>query len=215
MFSPLLGKPQDDWPAAAIQTGAALFREPNAALPDALREFLGSDDAPLAVFTLSSAASNAAGNFYRESLRAAGALGLRALLIMGGLSAGQALPQPLPRWAMRIDYAPFEDVFPHAAAIVHSGGVATCSKALAAGRPQIIVPHAHDQLDNALRLKQAGVAQIVPARRASAVGLRRALAKALGDATMRERAAKLALDPGCEDGASLACDTLESLFQDA
>jgi UDP:flavonoid glycosyltransferase YjiC (YdhE family) len=215
MFSPLLGKPRADWPAAAVQTGPALFRDARAALTQPLRAFLARDDAPLAVFSLSSAASNAAGDFYRHGLKAAQALGLRALLIMGGLARTAALPEPLPSSALRIAYAPFELVFPHADVIVHSGGVATCAKALAAGKPQIVVPHAHDQLDNALRLAQAGVAQALPARRASPLALRRALRRALSESGMRARAASLAQDVAREDGVGRACDALEELLRDA
>ncbi|MBK4735452.1 glycosyltransferase [Noviherbaspirillum pedocola] len=215
MFSPLIGPRRADWPAAAVQTGAALFRDARAELTPELRAFLARDDAPLAVFTLSSAASNAAGSFYRESLDAARALGLRALLIMGGLASKAALPEPLPASAMRIAYAPFELVFPHADVIVHSGGVATCAKALEAGRPQIVVPHAHDQLDNALRLSQAGVARLLRPRRARGGALRRALRESLADAGLRERAAKLALQAQTEDGVSRACDALEEMFADA
>jgi UDP:flavonoid glycosyltransferase YjiC (YdhE family) len=215
MFPPLLGAPRPDWPAQAVQTGAALYRDPGAELPPALRDFLARRDAPLAVFTLSSAASNAAGDFYRDSLKAAQALGLRALLIMGGLADRTALPVPLPDTVMRVAYAPFEAVFPHADVIVHSGGVATCAKALAAGKPQIVVPHAHDQLDNALRLAQAGAAQALPARRAKAPALRRALQRALGDADMRMRAAELARHAGDEEGAERACDVLEEMLADA
>jgi UDP:flavonoid glycosyltransferase YjiC (YdhE family) len=134
---------------------------------------------------------------------------------MGGLASGAVLPEPLPASVLRIAYAPFELVFPHADVIVHSGGVATCAKALEAGRPQIVVPHAHDQLDNALRLSQAGVARLLPARRAKGAALRRALRDTLADAALRERAAKLALQARNEDGVACACDALEEMFADA
>ena len=95
MFSPMLGGPQPDWPPSVMQTGTAQLPDRTAPLPDALAQFLERDDRPLAIFTLSSAASNDAGDFYRNGLEAAGALGLRALLITSGLAASSRLPEPL------------------------------------------------------------------------------------------------------------------------
>ncbi|MEC4719729.1 glycosyltransferase [Noviherbaspirillum sp. CPCC 100848] len=208
MFSPLLGSPQPDWPQPAVQTGTALYRQEQPASPE-LQRFLRQSSLPLVVFTLSSAASNDAGDFYRDSLRAAETLGVRALLVMGGLAAGATLPQPLPPWALRVDYAAFEQVFPHAAAIVHSGGVATSFKALQAGKPQIVVPHAHDQLDNGLRLSRLGVAAVLPGRRTGARRLRNALQAVLADRRMQESAAAAALQTRGEDGVARACDEIE------
>lgn len=46
-------------------------------------------------------------------------------------------------------YAPFAQLLPHCAALVHHGGIGSCAQALAAGIPQIIQPCAHDQFENA------------------------------------------------------------------
>jgi rhamnosyltransferase subunit B len=209
MFSPLLGARQPDWPAATVQTGTALYLDDAPALSDGLRRFLARNDAPLAVFTLGSAASNDAGDFYADGLAAASALGMRALLVTGGLAAASSLPEPLPEGALRIAYAPFEAVFPHAAVIVHSGGVATSFKALRAGRPQIIVPHAHDQMDNALRLRALGAALVLPRQRAGRHALRAALARAVGDERMRQAAGALAGPSRAEDGVEAGCRAIE------
>jgi UDP:flavonoid glycosyltransferase YjiC (YdhE family) len=42
--------------------------------------------------------------------------------------------------------------------VVHHGGVGTAAQGLAAGVPQLIMPMAHDQPDQAQRLKRLGVA---------------------------------------------------------
>lgn len=212
MFSPLLGRAQPDWPASAVQTGTASYQPGSTDLAPDLEKFLLRDSAPLAIFTLSSAASNDPGRFYQESLKAASALGIRVLLVMGGLSASLPLPDPLPAWAFRVDYAPFERIFPHASVIAHSGGVGTSFKALQSGRPQIIVPHAHDQLDNARRLVRLGVAAAIEKRRPSAGALRSALRAVLANAPMRERAAALAEQARQEDGTRSACDVIEKML---
>lgn len=214
MFSPLLGNARPDWPVSVIQTGTTLYAPGSAALPDDLAHFLAYQSRPLAIFTLSSAASNDAGDFYNESLAAAGALGLRALLITGGLAASHA-PASLPAWARRIDYAAFEDVFPHASVIVHSGGVATSFKALCAGKPQVIVPHAHDQLDNAMRLCRLGSARMIGSRKATRTALRRAMRAALNDAGMHKIATALGRSARQEDGVGMAADAIERELQHA
>ena len=215
MFSPLLGTPQPDWPASAVQTGTALYRPQDAALSPALQAFLQPGSAPLAVFTLSSAASNDAGSFYLESLHAATSLGVRALLVMGGTAATSRLPEPLPDSVLRVDYAAFEAVFPHADVIVHSGGVATSFKALQAGKPQIIVPHAHDQRDNAMRLARQGVALIVERHGAGRRALRNVLRTALADKAMQTKAAALASRARQEDGVRQACEVIEGALDHA
>ena len=54
---------------------------------------------------------------------------------------------------------PFSSVFPLCAAVVHHGGIGTCAQALAAGVPQLTMPLAFDQPDNATRLSRLGVAR--------------------------------------------------------
>lgn len=210
MFSPMLGTPQSDWPSSVVQTGTAQLPQESAPLPDALARFLERDDMPLAIFTLSSAASNDAGDFYRNSLAAAASLGIRALLMTSGLSAASRLPEPLPDWACRVDYAAFEQVFPHAAVVVHAGGIGTAFKALQAGAPQIILPHAHDQLDNALRLDRLGVAHVLHSKRVGA--LRRALQEVLADRRMQTAAAAAALRAREENGVARACDVIDGML---
>ena len=72
--------------------------------------------------------------------------------------------------------------FPRAAAIVHQGGAGTLAQALRAGRPMLVVPHAHDQPDNAFRVVRLGVARIVMAGGVS----RRRVAHELESAARRQ-----------------------------
>ncbi|MEE2780612.1 MAG: nucleotide disphospho-sugar-binding domain-containing protein, partial [Planctomycetota bacterium] len=52
---------------------------------------------------------------------------------------------------------PLSQLLPHAAALVHHGGIGTTSQALATGIPQLIMPMAFDQPDNADRVQRLGV----------------------------------------------------------
>lgn len=61
-------------------------------------------------------------------------------------------PTRLPPRVVTAKYLPFSQLLPHAAAIIHHGGVGTTSQALRAGVPQVVVPMAFDQFDNAERV---------------------------------------------------------------
>jgi UDP:flavonoid glycosyltransferase YjiC (YdhE family) len=81
---------------------------------------------------------------------------------------------PLPTTIRHFDRLPFSKVFPRCAAVIHHGGIGTCAQGFAAGVPQLVMPMAHDQPDNAQRLERLGVgASLVPKHfRAEAVASR-------------------------------------------
>ena len=88
------------------------------------------------------------------------------------------------------DYVPFSQVLPRAAALVHHGGIGTCAQGLAAGVPQMVMPLAHDQPDNADRLRRLGVSRTVMPKRFHGP----ALAATLDDLLRCERTAKACRD---------------------
>lgn len=209
MFSPLLARPQRDWPAATRQTGFAFYDAPD---PDhlpasELEAFLQAGPAPV-VFTLGSAAVHAARRFYGDSLKAAGMVGRRALLLTG--PDRQGLPDPLPPWALAVPYAPHAAVFPRACAVVHQGGAGTTGQAMRAGRPMLVVPFAHDQPDNAARMQRAGAAKVLPIGRYAADRAAGLLRTVLTDRRMAAQADLLGRQVRAEDGVGAACDALES-----
>jgi rhamnosyltransferase subunit B len=53
-------------------------------------------------------------------------------------------------------YLPLSRLLPRAKALVHPGGTGGVSQALAAGTPQLIVPTAYDQIDNARQVERLG-----------------------------------------------------------
>src|SRR5213075_3040591 len=57
------------------------------------------------------------------------------------------------------NYAPFKKLFPRCRAVVHHGGVGTTAQALAAGIPQLMLPMAWDQPDNAMRVRRMGAGE--------------------------------------------------------
>ena len=210
MFSPLVGARQADWPANARVTGFA-FYDRHEPMPASLAAFLAAGDPPI-VFTLGSAAVFDPGEFYRESAMAARMLGKRAVLLVG----------PEPPTPMASDdqvavapYAPFSELFPRAAAIVHQAGIGTTAQALRAGRPMLIVPFSHDQPDNGARMVRLGVAKVIGRRQYSAATAADALRGLLDDPSYSARAAAAATQIQRENGAATAADMIETVLRGA
>jgi UDP:flavonoid glycosyltransferase YjiC (YdhE family) len=214
MFSRMLGASQPDWPPAAQITGFPFNDgvEANRQPVPGLDTFLAAGTPPL-VFTLGSAVVNAARGFYVESFEAARTLGQRALLIVGDDPRnGNGFPDPLPEWAMAVDYVPHADVFPQAAAIVHQGGIGTLGQALRAGKPQLVVPFGFDQPDNAARAVRLGVAGVLPPEHYTGDKAAAVLQRLLGDSPMHRRAAEVAAAIRAENGVAVACDAIERVI---
>ncbi|MDB6120085.1 MAG: glycosyl transferase family 28 [Verrucomicrobiaceae bacterium] len=144
---------QPDWPQPLYQHTFPmedLARE--ATLSPELERFLEADDKPL-VFTPGTANQNGR-EFFAAALDACQRLGRRAIF---ATRHQPDLPPALPPTIIGVEYVPFSLLLPRAAALVYHGGIGTCSQALAAGIPHLIMAMAHDQPDNANRLRRLGV----------------------------------------------------------
>jgi len=80
-------------------------------------------------------------------------------------------------------YAPFQELFPRCAAVVHHGGIGTTAKALASAAPQLVLPLAFDQPDNASRVRRLGVGASLGPRHRNGERLAQALAKLIAPET--------------------------------
>jgi len=211
LFSPVLAAPQPDWPANTRVCGFPLYDgapiEPKAHAE--LEAFLAAGAPPI-VFGLGSSAVMIAGDFWHSAIAATRRLGQRAVLLTGKPPEDLG---PLPRDVKAFQYLPYSAVFPRAAAIVHQGGIGTLAQALAAGRPQLIVPVAFDQPDNARRTAALGVARSLPFRKATADAMARELSALLAAPDCASRAAAVGVTVAGEDGARLAADALEGICQ--
>src|SRR5262249_43209266 len=96
----------------------------------------------------------------------------------------------LPPSVRHLTYAPLGKLLPGAAALVHHGGIGTSAAALAAGVPQLLIPFAHDQPDNAARLCRLGVAETL--RRPRARDMAGALERLLGSQEVARSCRQLA-----------------------
>jgi UDP:flavonoid glycosyltransferase YjiC (YdhE family) len=154
LFSRLVADPQPDWPEQAVVTGFPFYDSREATLQSQLDAFISAGDPPI-VFTLGSSAVGAAGAFYSDSLQAVERLNARAVLLTG--PHPQGLPDRLSENVLAWPYAPHELLFAKASVIIHQGGIGTTAQALRSGHPMLVVPFAHDQFDNAERVRRLGV----------------------------------------------------------
>ena len=145
-----------------------------------------------------------------RSVTAAKRLGRRAVLIVGKNACHR--PASLPDGVIACDYAPFSELFPRAAVIVHAGGVGTTGQAMRSGRPMLIVPYAHDQFDNAARVARVGIARTIPRPRYTLTRVAAELRQLLDNPMYAERTSGIAERLRQEDGVRAACDALEKLL---
>jgi UDP:flavonoid glycosyltransferase YjiC (YdhE family) len=206
LFSRVLAQPQPDWPANAVVTGFPFFNRA-IPMPLALADFLDRGDPPI-VFTLGSAASGAPGAFYEESVRAAASLGRRAVFLVSKYAPVLSQSQ-LPAGMIVAELAPHDALFPYAAATVHHGGIGTTGQALRSGRPMLVVPHAHDQPDNAARASRLSAARILDADKYTAARAAVHLRALLEQPAYHARAEEVGRTVRAEEGAKTACDAIE------
>ena len=208
LFSPMLAQPQTDWPPQTLQPGFVFYDQlasDRAATPE-LSAYLASGDPPI-VFTQGSTAVHAPGNFYTVSAQVAAQLHRRAILI--GTTETFGLP---PAQCLALPYAPYSEVFPHAAVNVHQGGSGTTGQALRAGRPQLIVPFGWDQPDNAARVQRLGAGLHLPRKEYSVSTAAAALNRLIQDQAISSCAAQVGITIQGEDGLNATCDAIEALL---
>jgi rhamnosyltransferase subunit B len=209
LFSPQIALPQPDWPSNTVQPGYVFYDQDEAqsGLSPELQAFLQAGEAPI-VFTLGSSAVHDPRGFFDESAKGARMLNRRAVLLIGENPS----PAGLGRDSIALPYAPFSELFPRAAVVVHQGGSGTTAQALRAGRPALVMPCGFDQPDNAARVKRIGAGLTISRESYSAQSAVRQLGRLLSETTYANNAARIAHSLRNEDGLSGACDAIERLL---
>jgi rhamnosyltransferase subunit B len=160
LFPEWFAAPQPDWPRGTRLTGFPLFDNvQDACLPASVQDFLEKGSPPL-VFTPGSAMKHGH-RFFDEAAKACHLSGHRGIFLT---RYPEQLSPVLPKNVKHFPYVPLSQLLPHTAALIHHGGIGTCSQALRAGIPQVIQPLAFDQFDNATRVKKLGTGSIIPKR---------------------------------------------------
>jgi UDP:flavonoid glycosyltransferase YjiC (YdhE family) len=197
--------PQPDHPPFFKLTGFPLYDAPGAQpMPPDVAEFCAAGEPPL-VFTPGSA--NVHGHeFFQTAVDAAQRLDCRALLLT---RFAEQIPASLPPTVRHVPFAPFTQLLPRRAALVHHGGIGTTSAAFAAGIPQVIMPLSHDQPDNAARVRAIGVGDRLLPKHFTGRRLADILRPLLASAQVKDRAADLARRCATQDAIAETADLIE------
>lgn len=205
LFPDWFGPRQPDWPVTFAYASFPLWDDPAADHIDSgLTAFLDAGSPPVVVTPGS--ANRHAKSFFAAAAQALTRLGRRGLFLTG---YPEQLPAGLPPTILHRRYAPFSLVLPRAALLVSHGGIGTVAQALAAGIPQLVMPMAFDQPDNALRLQDLGVALWLQPKHFTADRVTARLRQLLDTPDRRNAAAAWRDRLGQLDGIRSACDLLE------
>ena len=210
-FSPQVVPRPADWPASAHITGYWLTGNgPAWSPPRRLAAFLDAGDPPVYLGFGSMPVDRPAA--------LAGAVTMTARQTGARFIVYSLNPELTRRLAghgnqiLTVRQVPHDWLFPRTAAVVHHGGAGTAGAAVAAGRPQVIWPFGVDQHFWAERMTSLGVAVAAsPVRALSGSGLAAAVAQAIGDRSVNDRARDLAARVRAEDGLGQAVAHLERL----
>jgi rhamnosyltransferase subunit B len=198
---------QPDWPANTHTVGFPLWDADGEVAPLAeAEEFLNAGAAPI-IFTPGSAGSTMQ-RFFKESVKAARQMGLRAMLVT---NYPEQVPKNLPPNIKVFGYLPFSQVLPRAALLVYHGGVGTLAQGIKAGIPHLVVPHGYDQFDSGWRVEQLGLGRSIAQSRYRARRVVPIIESILSDGTSVQRRRELAPRIDSADAVTRACKLIEAL----
>lgn len=187
LFPSTFAAPQKDWPVNTFQLGFPLYSDPHAVISEPVSEFLNRGDAPV-VFTLGTAVVEMESDFFKTAYEAVKITKVRAIFLVGN-NPGHVTPEMTGDEQICIsDYESFPLLFSQCRAIVHQCGIGTTSQALYSGNPQILIPFAHDQPDNAHRVRRLGCGLIVFAKKLNVKRLVKAIQEIITNKKYQENA---------------------------
>ena len=196
-----------DWPEQLVQTGFISHESFEASvLSTECETFLAAGEAPI-LFTPGSGNCQAA-EFFEVATAACEQLGQRGLFLT---AFRDHLPKNLPDTIRHFEYLPFSRIFPRCKAIVHHGGIGTLAKGLAAGVPQLLMPLAFDQPDNARRIKQLGVGDWIDPKHFEPDRVAKKLKALIASDAVAEQCRQNALRVNTESALADSCRVVESV----
>lgn len=205
MFPDWFAPPQPDWPESTQLTGFPLYDEAHdAALPATVEQFLASNPKPL-VATPGSANKHGR-SFFKEAAEACQQLGRPAIFLT---RYPEQLPPALPKSIQHFSYVPLSRLLPHCAALIHHGGIGTCSQAMRTGIPQLIQPLAFDQFDNAARTVTLGVGRWISTRAFRSPLIAATIKDLLSTPNISQRCQQTARHIRETNGLSRACEIIQ------
>lgn len=207
-FPKVLFQDQPEWPPKTEVMGYP-FAASSPTVPTRQLELLefAKTKRPI-VFTLGTSAVLDPKDFFHASAEAAARIGHPALLI-GADEEDYNIPRLTGLDIRATPYLPYGDVFPHAALVVHHGGIGSVAHSLRAGRQMLVVPFAWDQPDNAERIRRLGVGLVLSRRCYKTERVATYLKRLLDDHSGSEIARRLREQIETERPVERACDFIE------
>jgi UDP:flavonoid glycosyltransferase YjiC (YdhE family) len=212
--SPAFVPRPDDWPQYVQITGFCFWDgAANWQFPEMLKAFL-HDGKPVVAVTAGTVAPGERALFvpyYQTSVESILACGARALLIHApevDISAEQRED------VLQVSFAPFSQVFPECAAVIHHGGIGTIAQCLRAGVPSLVVPGGMDQPFNAAQVVQCKAGLWIPRKRYTVGRAEKALKALLSTPIYQESAREIQAQVVQEDGVAVLCSAVEKVLCD-
>jgi rhamnosyltransferase subunit B len=205
LFPEWYASTQLDWPPQLRLAGFSRFDGVSEGLPDSVRAFCQDGARPIA-FTLGTGMTHAA-SFFRMAVAVCKTMGTRGILLS---KYPHVIPSDLAPSVRHFRFAPFRQLLPLCGALVHHGGVGTTAAALESGCPQLVLPLAWDQPDNAARVTRLGVGLSLGPRQRTRGHIVRALSL-LMTAEVRARAQSVASRARAMNGLEIAANWVESM----
>ena len=193
---------QQAWPVQATRIG--FVQEAGGEIPAAAAHLLKKDQAPILITAGTGLFTDP--KFYAASAGACQLLDRPAILVT---KYPQLVPHPLPDKIHPFTELPFADVMPHAAAIIHHGGVGTLACAMSAGIPQLVLAAGGDRPLNGMRIQQLGVGETLLPLHWQAKPIAAALHRLLDSTTIHAQCRALALRLQETDAATETCKWIE------
>src|SRR5262249_50433610 len=137
--------------------------------------------------------------------------GYRAMLVT---NFPEQLPPDLPPGIRHFPYLPFGQILSRCSALVYPGGIGTMAQAIKSGVPHLVVPHGHDQPDNAARVVKMGLGTTMAPERYKAARVASALNVLLSDGGIHQRCMELSKKIDPSRALAAACDLIEGLGKD-
>lgn len=210
LFPDWYAPPQPDWPPQLRIAGFPLYDgDTDGELDPQVLAFCQSGPPPV-VATFGTGMKHAE-KLFRAVTNACLQSGRRGLLLARHVDQ---IPANLPPEVRHFTYVSLRRLLPHCSAIVHHGGIGTTAKSLAAGTPQLIIPHAWDQLDNACRVERLGAGVTLRRRHVSVSRLANGI-DCLERPTVGEQCHRIAGRFPATDPMDRACEWIEELARDA
>lgn len=151
-FPRWFAEPAQDWPVNGVFSDFPISNYANRSLSESVDEFLGDEKGQEVVLVTPGTAVKGENAWVHRVVEGALDCGFKVLYV----STGKGLSAPRKR-VLHVPFVPFEQALRRVTGVVHHGGIGTIAEALRSGVPQVIVPTAHDQFDNASRVQHLGL----------------------------------------------------------